>query len=210
MPQSDASSSDGTVVTAVLDGDTEQFATIVGRYERALRCLAANRLGSLAKAEDVVQETFFCAFKSLHTYDSRYSFRTWLWTILLNQCRRSIRSSGRRRDFTWTDCHAHQSNENKLAEIQSAETTPSRHMELKERSAQLDLCLAQLTQTQADALRLRFFASLKFQEIADVMQCSLGTAKNRVRAGLIRMSEIVCRDGHLAAETMPPQPRGEQ
>jgi RNA polymerase sigma-70 factor (ECF subfamily) len=44
---------------------------------------------------------------------------------------------------------------------------------------------------QADALRLRFFGGLKFQEIADAMQCSLNTAKNRVRWGLMRMAELM-------------------
>jgi RNA polymerase sigma-70 factor (ECF subfamily) len=44
---------------------------------------------------------------------------------------------------------------------------------------------------QADALRLRFFGGLKFEEIAGAMQCSLSTAKNRVRWGLERMAELV-------------------
>ena len=42
---------------------------------------------------------------------------------------------------------------------------------------------------QADAIRLRFFGGLKFQEIADAMDCSLSTAKNRVRWGLTTISE---------------------
>ena len=44
---------------------------------------------------------------------------------------------------------------------------------------------------QADALRLRFFGGLKFEEISETMQCSLGTAKNRVKWGLMRLAELV-------------------
>jgi RNA polymerase sigma-70 factor (ECF subfamily) len=51
--------------------------------------------------------------------------------------------------------------------------------------------LARLPAAQADALRLRFFGGLKFQEIADTMPCSLNTAKNRVRDGLARMAEML-------------------
>jgi len=69
----------------------------------------------------------------------------------------------------------------------------------KERAAQLEALLAQLSDAQADALRLRFFGGLKFHEIAAAMQCSLNTAKNRVRMGLVRMAGLL--DG--AAQAVP-------
>ena len=61
----------------------------------------------------------------------------------------------------------------------------------RERSELLEASLAALPTVQADALRLRFFGGLKFEEIAEAMQCSLGTAKNRVRWGLMRMADRV-------------------
>ena len=61
----------------------------------------------------------------------------------------------------------------------------------RERTEQLESLLGQLSDVQADALRLRFFGGLKFQEIAETMQCSLNTAKNRVRWGLMRMAELL-------------------
>ena len=77
------------MVAAVLAGRREQFAILVSRYQqRPLLRVAVSRLGRLDWAEESVQETFLAALKSIATYDSRYSFRTWLWTILLNQCRR--------------------------------------------------------------------------------------------------------------------------
>src|SRR5687768_12655499 len=73
---------DGMLISAVLAGEREQFAVLVRRYQRALVRAANSRLGRDDWADDVVQETFLCALKWLHTYDSQYSFRTWLWTIL--------------------------------------------------------------------------------------------------------------------------------
>jgi RNA polymerase sigma-70 factor (ECF subfamily) len=61
----------------------------------------------------------------------------------------------------------------------------------RERSELLEASLAALPTVQADALRLRFFGGLKFEEIAETMQCSLGTAKNRVRWGLMRLADRV-------------------
>ena len=56
---------------------------------------------------------------------------------------------------------------------------------------ELESLLARLPEAQADALRLRFFGELKFQEIADAMGCSLATAKNRVRWGLTTLSSMM-------------------
>ena len=61
----------------------------------------------------------------------------------------------------------------------------------RERAEQLEAILDQLSEVQADALRLRFFGGLRFQEIADLMQCSLNTAKSRVKCGLTRMAELL-------------------
>jgi len=66
-------------------------------------------------------------------------------------------------------------------------------MATQERSQLLDSLLAKLPEGQADALRLRFFGGLKFQEIAEAMGCSLSTAKNRVRWGLTKMAEYLAR-----------------
>ena len=55
----------------------------------------------------------------------------------------------------------------------------------------LERLLGELKDVQADALRLRFFGELKFQKIADVMNCSLGTAKNHVRAGLTNLAKLL-------------------
>ncbi|MCA9201766.1 MAG: RNA polymerase sigma factor, partial [Planctomycetales bacterium] len=88
--------SDGTLIAEVLTGRRERFAVLVDRYQAPLIRVARSRLGRHDWAEDVVQETFLCAFKSLASYNSQYSFRTWLWTILLNQCRRHVQKRSRR------------------------------------------------------------------------------------------------------------------
>ena len=59
----------------------------------------------------------------------------------------------------------------------------------------LHALLARLPPVQADALRLRFFGGLKFQEIAAALECSLTTAKMRVKLGLLQLSEWLKEDG---------------
>lgn len=193
MSSSPSQTPDGPIIEAVLAGQTERFTELVQRYRGPLLRLAQSRLGREDWAEDVVQETFLCTFKSLASYDSRYSFRTWLWTILLNQCRRHQRRHGRQpRVWSWSDRQAEETSANSVIESPpSSEVPPPAMLLNKERDQQLESLLNQLPDNQADALRLRFYGGLKYREIAETMGCSLGSAKNRVRWGLSKMSQMM-------------------
>ncbi|MBP90128.1 MAG: hypothetical protein CMJ64_26045 [Planctomycetaceae bacterium] len=184
--------SDGTLISAVLAGETDAFEQLVDRYQRQLGRVARSRMGRPDWAEDVVQETFMCAFKSLHTYNSQYSFRTWLWTILLNQCRRQLKRFSRGVFIgSWEEQASDEERRATLADELKSKESPSTRLAARERSELLDTLLAKLPEAQADALRLRFFGGLKFHEITDAMGCSLSTAKNRVRWGLTKMAEFL-------------------
>ena len=181
--------SDAILLQRVQAGQSECFAELVRRYQPALSRVARSRLGRSDWAEDVVQETYLAVFKSCDSYKPRYSFRTWLWTILLNQCRAHYQKRMRALPFepldeTRNEALAPQTEEQRAA-------SPLAALLAKERAAALEALLAQLSTVQADALRLRFFAGLKFHEIAEAMPCSLNTAKARVRVGLERMAALI-------------------
>ena len=199
MSESSPEKTDGELVAAILDGRRDQFAHLVDRYQAALMRLAFSRLERADWAEEAVQETFFCAFKSLHCYNSKYSFRTWLWTILLNQCKRQYTRRARRSIVSvWSEQPESVASAFRTRHRNhSADDGPHQRLLAKERSQLLDALLAQIPITQADALRLRFFGGLKFAEIACAMGCGLSTAKNRVGAGLKRLSEIIRNDSEL-------------
>ncbi len=193
MHESSAAEPDGVVVEAVLAGQKERFALLVRRYQGPLLRVAQSRLGRREWAEDAVQETFLCAYKWLAGYDSRYSFRTWLWTILLNQCRRQGKRRARRpRVLAWS--HQPVGERGELSSLSSApcrEPGPAAQVMAIERSRQVEALLASLPVAQADALRLRFYGGLQFDEIAAAMGCSMSGAKNRVRCGLLKIGHLL-------------------
>jgi RNA polymerase sigma-70 factor (ECF subfamily) len=190
MSPYDASTSDGTLVAAIRAGDEAAFAVLVRRYQPALLRAAMSRLGQRQVAEEAVQETFLCAHRWLASYDSQYSFRTWLWTILLNQCtrlgkreaRQKAAPSGRGTDESLRELDAY-------AARPAGEPSPLQRILNREDGERLQALLARLPVAQADALRLRFFGSLTFPEIAAAMQCSESGAKNRVKLGLLQLSQ---------------------
>jgi RNA polymerase sigma-70 factor (ECF subfamily) len=183
----DSNIPDGALVSAALDGQREAFDQIVLRYQRPLAHVARSRLGRTDLAEDVVQETFLCAFRWLRTYDSRYGFRTWLWTILINQCARAAQRAGRSQERLAAAVRSHPTEPPHL--WVSAEATPLEGLLARESADRVQQLLQRLPANQADALRLRFFGGLKFHEIAAALGCSLTTAKTWVRQGLLTLSQ---------------------
>lgn len=77
--------SDQEWVQQILQGNTECFEQIVTRYSARLLRFIYGRVRSTQDAEDICQETFLKVFQSLHTYDLRSSFKTWLFSIAYHE-----------------------------------------------------------------------------------------------------------------------------
>lgn len=182
---------------AVQAGQVDCFAQLVERYQAALRRVALSRLGNLELAEDIVQETFLAVYASRHTFQLDGNFRTWLWTILLNRCRKHYsRHGGKLEPIPWS-----QLQKNLAFEPVGESPLPG-----FENTELLEAALQKLPEAVADALRLRFFGQLSYQEIAETVACSLGTAKNRVRQGLLQMSQDLRSAEHAENATTVASP----
>lgn len=178
------SQDDAWIMAQVQQGELALFDLLVSRHRASLIRVAASKLGDRTIAEDIVQETFLAVFAARRSFNPAFSFRTWLWTILLNCCRRHLRKNSNRPMERLPSC------DGDLGTSLVAETeTGLQKLLALEQGEQLHALLAELPEPQADALRLRFFGGLKFQEIADAMHSSLGGAKQRVRLGLIALAE---------------------
>lgn len=176
---------DARIMELVKRGQLAPFDELVSRYRSVLIRVAESKLGDRTLAEDLVQETFLAVYAARESFNPQFSFRTWLWTILLNLCRRHLRRCQRRPRTT------------ALSQAEGVPGHPAVEDESPsgldrilavEQSELLHACLDAMPEPQADALRLRFFGGLKFQEIADAMNCSLNGAKQRVRNGLVALA----------------------
>jgi RNA polymerase sigma-70 factor (ECF subfamily) len=163
--------------------------------------VAASKLGNPTWAEDVVQETFLAVFAARATYNPEFAFRTWLWTILLNLCRRQLKQQHRQPRQVPRSQLSADSTTNSKGEPVEWETGLSRLLQL-ERREQLAALLNALPEPQGDALRLRFFGGLKFSEIAEAMNSSVSGAKRRVQNGLVAMAELL-KQAELTEENHP-------
>lgn len=168
-------------------GQHELFGELVLRYRDPLMRVALSRLGNAAWAEDVVQEAFLAAFTARDSYRPAFAFRTWLWTILLNLCRRQWKRS-QTRPAELPFIPAERSGAKRAADPVQQETALTAILQA-ERVERLEAELSRLPEPQADALRLRFFGGLQYDEIAHTMGSSLSAAKVRVRNGLLTLAQ---------------------
>ncbi len=188
--------SDAELMASAKQGDGLAFAELVGRYRPRLLRFAARSTGDLALAEDLVQDAFAAIHVALASYDSRFAVSTWVWTILLNLCRKHRRGvrSRQRLHAAWA---------RREPGRRPAVDTALDELVRDDEARRLRDRLALLPAPQADALRLRFFAELSFDEIAAAMNSSVSGAKVRVRKGLQALSEQLKRD-----EAAPAIPGG--
>ncbi len=191
-------SDDCELMRRVQAGEFGCFDLLVERYRAALVRVATGMLADEALAEDVVQETLLAVFAARHTYQPALHFRTWLWTILINFCRRQRARRGRQPQPLARSDAGKESGPDiaALAGAANSETALATLLR-REQSAQLQRLLNELPDVQSDAIRLRFYGGLTYDEIARSMGVSLGGAKLRVRTGLEKLSRFLRRDAGL-------------
>lgn len=191
---------DAEIMQRLQAGQLELFEVLVQRYRLPLLRAAWSKLGDPNWADDVVQETFLAVFTARHTYRSEFSFRTWLWTILLNLCSRQWkRQETRPREFLFSKLHRDSGTGASIPEPIHRQTGLAAVLGT-ERRQQLVEALSRLPEPQADALRLRFFGELKFSEIAQAMESSVSAAKVRVKHGLEALARIFEEKGWHAED----------
>jgi len=173
--------SDSDIMLLVQAGEISQFEELVARYRDRLLRFARSRSPHEAAAEDLVQDVFLAAFQGRHSYSVEFAFSTWVWTIALNLSRKQYRQRQREaqkvEDFARLPRHT-------LAESPLQTLTRTHQANL------VHVWLNQIPEQQADAIRLRFFGELSFDDIALAMGSSVSGAKRRVKNGLLKLAEL--------------------
>ncbi len=172
-----------------VDDATERY---FDRVHRAALVLTGNPWD----ADDLTPETFLELARQDSKYEGRSSLFTWIYGILLNLERRHRRRSGlwrRKLQVLWG---------NQPSQEPSAPAAEAR-IEVEEWKASLWGEVARLPDGQRHALVLRFSEHLAYEEIAEVLNCPLGTVKSRIHHGLATLKERLGRRGGSAATDVP-------
>jgi RNA polymerase sigma-70 factor (ECF subfamily) len=170
---------DDLLVRRALDGDARAFTALVDRHSPACLRFAARMLGDAEDAEDAVQETFVRAYRALHRYESRDTFRAWLFAILVNRCRTAAFRRGRRRRRFVHDEPA----------LDAAYVDPD--AAASEIRFELELALEALEPAQREAFLLRHVEQLSYEEMAATTGVGVSALKMRVKRACERLQRLL-------------------
>ena len=171
---------DEELVARSKTGDTESFNQLVKRWERPIFALAYRTLGREEDARDVTQETFLRAFRALSGFKGDAKFSSWLYRIALNLCRDWMRKDRRAPVVAMPEGVEFEDLNAERGPTETVEDLAAR----AELSREVAKAMSHLPSEQRQAIILKEYHGLTFQEIADLMQCPLSTVKTRVYQGL--------------------------
>ena len=183
---------DKDLVAGAARGDTGAFNLLVSRWERRLFNYAFRLTGNREDALDVCQDTFLKAFQQLHRLQDPSRFAGWLFTIARNYCLAHFRSRQRRAedgegpDPPGLDSLRADRRPRRLGDLQELEPAELRLL--------VEGALDRLSFEQREAVVLKVFEGLRFDEIAAIAGCPLSTAKSRMYLGLSRLKSILNED----------------
>lgn len=169
---------DQTLVARVQRGEKGAFDLLVRKYQHKVAKLISRYVSNRAEVEDITQEVFIKAFRGLPGFRGESAFYTWLYRIAVNTAKNYLESQGRRPPGAGID-------------IESAEVldsmehlrdvaTPERDMLTGEIADTVNRAIAALPPDLRTAITLRDLDGLSYEEIAQVMDCPIGTVRSRI------------------------------
>jgi RNA polymerase sigma-70 factor (ECF subfamily) len=171
---------DELLMQKVAEGDLGAFRALMGRGEGAAKRYAYRIFGDYQLAEDTAQEAFVRVFRAADRYEPTARFSTYFYTVLGNLCRDRLRSARRRADSGGIFEEGVQLDD--VARGRSWER-PDREAERAEERQLVREAVGGLPAKLMEAVSLREFEGLSYQEIADVMHANLGEVKTWIHRG---------------------------
>jgi RNA polymerase sigma-70 factor (ECF subfamily) len=170
---------DQELVERVQRGDKHAFNLLVSKYQRRLGRLISRFVRDSADAEDVTQDAFIKAYRALPGFRGESAFYTWLYRIGINTAKNHLMMNKRRPNST-SEFDAEESETFEEASLLREVSTPENELMSKQVVDVVQASLQQLPEDLRSALTLREIEGLSYEEIAEVMNCPIGTVRSRI------------------------------
>jgi RNA polymerase sigma-70 factor (ECF subfamily) len=178
MEAEQAADSDKLLVARVQKGDKRAFDLLVMKYQYKVHAIVSRYIKDFDEVNDVVQEAFIKAYRALAKFRGESAFYTWLYRIAVNTAKNYLVAKNRRppaSDVDAEEADFYEGSE-RLRDIDSPENLLYRD----ELEAAVDQAIKNLPEDLRTAVTLREFEGLSYEEIAEVMDCPVGTVRSRI------------------------------
>ncbi len=182
-------------IERVLKGDANAFEHLVHAYEKTVYNLALRTLGNREDAEDVTQEAFLKAYRSLDSFRGDSKFSVWLYRIVSNLCLDLLRSRQRKpvQSLTVED------DDGEIGELEISDEhfSPEKLLDRKLTRESVQRGLSALPDDTRQILLLRELQGMSYEEIGQALDLEPGTVKSRIFRARKRLCAFLLQDGNL-------------
>tara|TARA_B100001778_G_scaffold198530_1_gene163816 strand:- start:677 stop:1300 length:624 start_codon:yes stop_codon:yes gene_type:complete len=178
---------DLSLVRRVKKGDYTAFDLLVLKYQSRVIATAFKFVKEKQLAEDIAQEAFIKSYKSIDSFREESSFYTWVYRITVNTAKNYLLSSKRRDEVVISDLSQDDSFYPEKLDIDS----PQEILKASELRDLIFETLSSLGEETRTALSLREFDGLSYEQIAEIVQCPVGTVRSRIFRGREVIEEVV-------------------
>jgi RNA polymerase sigma-70 factor (ECF subfamily) len=178
-----ADDSDIQLVARAQAGDQRAFEMLVIKYQRRIERLIARMVRDVDLVQDIAQETFIRAYRALPQFRGDAAFYTWLYRIAVNTAKKAL--VGLKRDLLVSESSLSRSNDDddETSRVERELTdgaTPESLLASKEIAQTVNAAIDALSPDLRQAITLREIEGLSYEEIADMMNCPIGTVRSRI------------------------------
>ncbi len=177
-----APDADAPLVERVKRGDVKAFEMLVVKYQRRIERLIGRMVRDVDLVPDIAQETFIRAYRAIPKFRGESAFYTWLYRIAVNTAKKAMGEL--KRDLLVTEsARASKDDDDDAPRAESEATdgeTPESLMASKQVAATVNSAIDALSQDLRQAITLREIEGLTYEEIAELMNCPIGTVRSRI------------------------------
>ncbi|MEW5909636.1 MAG: sigma-70 family RNA polymerase sigma factor [Thermodesulfobacteriota bacterium] len=188
-----AADPDKALVKSFQQGNQSSFERLVHIHKRRIFNICYRFLGDFSEANDIAQETFIRAFRSIHQFRFEAAFSTWLCRIAVNTCKNRLNSKSYRQEKRLI--RFRETPDSKLpdtmSEIADPNPLPLSRLVEKEKEILIEKAIAALPPDQKTTVVLRDIEGMSYDEIAGVTGTNIGTVKSRLARGRESLKHIL-------------------
>ena len=177
-----APDADALLIERVKKGDTRAFEMLVVKYQRRIERLIGRMVRDVDLVPDIAQETFIRAYRALPKFRGESAFYTWLYRIAVNTAKKALMEL-KRDPLISESAFSSREDDDETSRVEhelSDGETPEALLASKEIAATVNAAIEALSDDLRQAITLREIEGLSYEEIADVMNCPIGTVRSRI------------------------------
>lgn len=187
---------EGWLIKQAQKGDNKAFELLIDEHFKKIYNIAYRLSGNEADASDMTQEVLIKIFRHIGSFSGNSKFSTWVYRVATNTCLDELKKIKRRSTYS-LDAELDTGENEVVVQVRDEAPTPDIAAEQKELSAAVGKAIKRLSPDHSAVVILRDIQGMSYEEVAKILNCSVGTVKSRLNRGRAQLKKILEKDSYF-------------